>query len=872
MGIDFEALAAVVEQVKDVYTGADPGVPPKRRSRAELIQRAHRFRMFRREEIIDAKFVEDDDDFESKVVRHVRTPAGVRRFGQPIGSIIVRDSVRLPHIEIMDTDFPGWEMVRGKDGEKYYIGKYQGEKFYTGTTLDDKEVVRADTEDDVYEALDEYVADRIGQRDGKRPPSLVDSNGQVFGIGDKVRVVGEGQGQWVVRRLNANHSATVNRNGDDRDVNSEDVVRVGGTSVKPSAAPKKPRKVVRRNPPAKPSTTATGRSGGTQKPEPLRKFQTGTFRGLGLREGGRYEFDDGFVGTITHNPGGWFEAEDDDGNIYEFPAGERITVRPADAPKPKAKPKKPVQIPQGQGAVTRRTPKKPAASLVIMKHPDAKQASTATRNGNQYTVVMPDGTSKTMTSNRPMTHALVRRNAEGQYAAGRYYVSLASSLANAQREANVRKGERAHIEIVPIADSSAPTPKSPRAAKKPAGSKTPRAAGAPSAKKLLSQGGGDLEPKEKVGKEHVAPLDPKPPKVKKARVTHTKAKKVSRTDQKDYKFVGGKPEQSDELRKQAHLAAGGSQKAIDNAAAKGKPFRLAPARDNEHLWFPKDPNSPIAYSYRQSNPKLNPDGTQVYKVNADGTKTPVWDGTFQDRKVEYKKEFKDANAAAKDARIIDLAEHMHELDAALQKDARTDDTAASVLLMRMLAIRPNTKDEEAQERDRAKKSKLKARSLRARGIDPDQPIFGATSLRAKHVILNGDEVTIDFMGKEHVRNTHHVTDSFLADVLRRHLKGKTGDDELFPDTDAVKTSAYIRRHLGPSYTNKDLRSYAATWLAAEMIRGRTPPQTQAEFDMAQAEIALAVSMTTNNKAAQVLGSYIAGGVWDGWRKGIKDDD
>lgn len=98
---------------------------------------------------------------EEKVVRRVRTPAGVRRFGQPIGSVIVRDGV-LNRLTDMITDYPGWAKYQGADGKRYYVGKSRNK--WVATDENDYEVVRGIDEDDVTKKLNDLIKPRLGHR------------------------------------------------------------------------------------------------------------------------------------------------------------------------------------------------------------------------------------------------------------------------------------------------------------------------------------------------------------------------------------------------------------------------------------------------------------------------------------------------------------------------------------------------------------------------------------------------------------------------------------------------------------------------------------------------------------------------------------
>ena len=102
-----------------------------------------------------AKSIELDLDFlEEKVVRHVRTDAGVRRFKQPKGSIIIRDgSPALPGLTSVRSDADGFEKVHGHDGHDYWIGPADDGKSFVVWDEKDNPIIETDTEEQAYQAL-----------------------------------------------------------------------------------------------------------------------------------------------------------------------------------------------------------------------------------------------------------------------------------------------------------------------------------------------------------------------------------------------------------------------------------------------------------------------------------------------------------------------------------------------------------------------------------------------------------------------------------------------------------------------------------------------------------------------------------------------
>lgn len=98
---------------------------------------------------------------ESKTVRHVRTPAGEAHFGQPVGSIIVRDGAKpLAHLRAVRSDYRGWDKVIGDDGNTYYTSKDENTGNYVAVGADDYVVAEHPKEEDLYRALDKLAGSK----------------------------------------------------------------------------------------------------------------------------------------------------------------------------------------------------------------------------------------------------------------------------------------------------------------------------------------------------------------------------------------------------------------------------------------------------------------------------------------------------------------------------------------------------------------------------------------------------------------------------------------------------------------------------------------------------------------------------------------
>jgi DNA topoisomerase-1 len=121
--------------------------------------------------------------------------------------------------------------------------------------------------------------------------------------------------------------------------------------------------------------------------------------------------------------------------------------------------------------------------------------------------------------------------------------------------------------------------------------------------------------------------------------------------------------------------------------------------------------------------------------------------------------------------------------------------------------------------------------------------FGLTTLRRRHVQIDGAKLRFDFRGKSGIVHTVAVTDRRIARIVQRcrELPGH----ELFQYVDgdgrrqsvqAEDINAYLREIAGREVTAKDFRTWAGTMLTAETLRqmGPSPTRKQAEQNVLRA--------------------------------------
>jgi DNA topoisomerase-1 len=115
--------------------------------------------------------------------------------------------------------------------------------------------------------------------------------------------------------------------------------------------------------------------------------------------------------------------------------------------------------------------------------------------------------------------------------------------------------------------------------------------------------------------------------------------------------------------------------------------------------------------------------------------------------------------------------------------------------------------------------------------------FGLTTLRRRHVSIDGSTLRFEFRGKSGVPHAIAVTDRRVTRIVQqcRELPGK----ELFQYLDgrgrrqivwAEDVNDYLREITGREVTAKDFRTWAGTMLAAESLREMGPAGTKRDAE------------------------------------------
>jgi DNA topoisomerase I len=145
----------------------------------------------------------------------------------------------------------------------------------------------------------------------------------------------------------------------------------------------------------------------------------------------------------------------------------------------------------------------------------------------------------------------------------------------------------------------------------------------------------------------------------------------------------------------------------------------------------------------------------------------------------------------------------------------------------------------------------------------DNGSFGLTTMRVRHVDVNGAAVRFAFRGKRGIEHCVDVHDRRLARIVRqcRELPGH----ELFQwidehgarsPVDSSDVNAYLRELSGEDFTSKDFRTWGGTVLAASALARQPAGATKTAARRNVAQAIEAVARNLGNTRAVCRQSYV----------------
>jgi DNA topoisomerase-1 len=149
--------------------------------------------------------------------------------------------------------------------------------------------------------------------------------------------------------------------------------------------------------------------------------------------------------------------------------------------------------------------------------------------------------------------------------------------------------------------------------------------------------------------------------------------------------------------------------------------------------------------------------------------------------------------------------------------------------------------------------------------------FGLTTLKNKHVQIDGTRLLFRFRGKSGIEHVIELTDRRLANIVRqcRDLPGyelfqyvsETGETCA---VDSADVNQYIREITGQDFSAKDFRTWAGTILAARELCAAGPARTETDTKHTVVAAIKRVAQRLGNRAATCRKYYIHPAILDAY--------
>src|SRR5690606_24868977 len=152
--------------------------------------------------------------------------------------------------------------------------------------------------------------------------------------------------------------------------------------------------------------------------------------------------------------------------------------------------------------------------------------------------------------------------------------------------------------------------------------------------------------------------------------------------------------------------------------------------------------------------------------------------------------------------------------------------------------------------------------------------FGLTTLRSRHVEINGASLRFSFIGKSGKEWQLKVSDRRIVSVARaiQELPGQRlfqylDEDGARREIRSQDVNDYIREITGPDFTSKHFRTWGATVLALSELAMIDLPATRRDQVMAMNAVLDKVARTLRNTRAVCRQCYVHPQVLEAWQEG-----
>lgn len=245
---------------------------------------------------------------------------------------------------------------------------------------------------------------------------------------------------------------------------------------------------------------------------------------------------------------------------------------------------------------------------------------------------------------------------------------------------------------------------------------------------------------------------------------------------------------------------------------------------------------PPAWSEVEINP--DPQGDLLARGrDAKGRSQRIYSDSFASKQAEKK--------FSRTRELIGEQDNIRKQNAAnlSSNNPETRSSAEVMMLVQETGIRPGS--------DRDRKAAKKA--------------FGATTLEGRHVVIEGDSVSLQFTGKKGVDINLPINNPQLSKILTDNKQKYGVDGKLF-QTSARELREYSKTLDGGGFKPKDFRTAKGTQTAISLIKQNpSPAKNMKEYKSRVRKVAITVSKQLGNTPMIALQSYIDPVVFSGWR-------
>lgn len=214
----------------------------------------------------------------------------------------------------------------------------------------------------------------------------------------------------------------------------------------------------------------------------------------------------------------------------------------------------------------------------------------------------------------------------------------------------------------------------------------------------------------------------------------------------------------------------------------------------------------------------------------------------------YHEKYREKQNAKKFDRIIDFAdqlEHMRRVTGQHLRKRRLNREKVMATMLRLLEsafFRPGSET-----------------------YSKENSTYGLTTMRHKHLTINGDEMIFHYTGKSSQEQEKIVVDKKLAKIVQEiddmpgyEIFKYLDDDDNIVDVKSDDLNAYIHEVMGEEFSAKDFRTWAGTMIAAIALDelGVVDKKDQKLLDTNIKEAVNRVSERLGNTPSVARGSYI----------------